>query len=126
MALAREMKVIRIGGVAIDGSKLEAIAAKRQVTPNTTSSPNSEPWQRAKEFREGMKACVRSGIGRASQTLRSTTVEPVFSWIKNPWFPPLPNAGLGRSASGMEAHVPSPQPRAAGPRHASAEPAKSA
>lgn len=39
--------------------------------------------RRTKEFREGMKACMRGEFGRSSQTLRATTVEPVFSWIKN-------------------------------------------
>lgn len=39
--------------------------------------------RRTKEFREGMKACMRGEFGTSSQTLRATTVEPVFSWIKN-------------------------------------------
>lgn len=39
--------------------------------------------QRTKEFRKGMKACMRGEFGRRSMTLRATTVEPVFSWIKN-------------------------------------------
>jgi transposase len=38
--------------------------------------------RRTKEFREGMRACMRGEFGRSSQTLRATTVEPVFSWIK--------------------------------------------
>ena len=38
--------------------------------------------KRTMEFREGMKACMRSERGQASQSMRSTTVEPVFGWIK--------------------------------------------
>lgn len=38
--------------------------------------------RRTKEYREGMRACMRGEFGRSSQTLRATTVEPVFSWIK--------------------------------------------
>lgn len=30
-----------------------------------------------------MKARMRGEFGRGSRTLRATTVEPVFSWIKN-------------------------------------------
>lgn len=43
----------------------------------------SKARQRTREFREGMKACMRGRFGRGSQTLRATTVEPAFSWIKN-------------------------------------------
>lgn len=38
--------------------------------------------QRTFQYRQGMKACLRSEYGRKSQRLRATTVEPVFSWIK--------------------------------------------
>ena len=43
----------------------------------------SQSRRRTKDFREGMKACMRGEFGRGSQKLRATTVEPVFSWIKN-------------------------------------------
>lgn len=43
----------------------------------------SKARRRTKEFREGMKACMQGEFGRSSQTLRATTVEPVFAWIKN-------------------------------------------
>ena len=52
----------------------------REAKPETRES---KARRRTKEFREGMKACMRSQFGRGSQTLRATTVEPVFSWIKN-------------------------------------------
>jgi transposase len=52
----------------------------REAKPETRES---KARRRTKEFRQGMKACMRSEFGRRSQTLRATTVEPVFSWIKN-------------------------------------------
>jgi transposase len=52
----------------------------REAKPKTRES---HARRRTKEFRQGMKACMRSGFGRSSRTLRATTVEPVFSWIKN-------------------------------------------
>jgi len=34
------------------------------------------------QYRQAMRACLRSDYGARSQRVRSTTVEPVFSWIK--------------------------------------------
>jgi transposase len=38
--------------------------------------------RRTREFREGMRACVRSETGRANLRLRSVSVEPVIGFIK--------------------------------------------
>jgi hypothetical protein len=38
--------------------------------------------KRTAQYREGMRACLRSEFGRSSRQLRATTVEPVFGWIK--------------------------------------------
>lgn len=46
------------------------------------SSRKSQSRQRTAAFREGMKACMRSEVGRQSQQRRATSVEPVFGWIK--------------------------------------------
>ncbi len=53
--------------------------SKREAKPGARET---KARRRTKEFREGMKACMRGEFGRSSQTLRATTVEPVFSWIK--------------------------------------------
>jgi len=42
----------------------------------------SEARERTEAYRQGMRACMKSSFGRQSQRLRSTTVEPVFGWIK--------------------------------------------
>lgn len=39
--------------------------------------------KRTAQYREGMRACMRSEFGRSSRQLRATTIEPVFGWIKN-------------------------------------------
>ena len=39
--------------------------------------------QRTINYRQGMRACLGSAYGQASQRLRATTVEPVFGWIKH-------------------------------------------
>ena len=44
---------------------------------------HSKARQRTIDFREGMRACMRSGFGREAKLLRGTTVEPVIGWIKD-------------------------------------------
>lgn len=39
--------------------------------------------QRTIDFREGMRACMRSEFGRKAKRIRGTTVEPVIGWIKD-------------------------------------------
>lgn len=48
-----------------------------------SSARQSKARKATEDFRNGMKACMKSQRGRGSQQLRATTVEPVFGWIKN-------------------------------------------
>jgi transposase len=43
---------------------------------------NTKQRKATQEYREGMRAAMRSETGRKSQRLRATTVEPVIGWIK--------------------------------------------
>lgn len=47
------------------------------------SSHRRDELRRTMDFREGMRACMRSGFGRKARCLRGTTVEPVIGWIKD-------------------------------------------
>lgn len=44
---------------------------------------HSAARQRTIDYRQGMRACMKSSFGRTVRTLRGTTVEPVFGWIKD-------------------------------------------
>jgi hypothetical protein len=72
-------------GVVVYCPPEERKEVKPSEEPKEAKPPprRSKARQRTVDFREGMKACMRTSYGRTVRQVRATTVEPVIGWIKD-------------------------------------------
>ena len=70
LPLARELKLLKVGMVNVDGTKLNANAGKPAREPKT-------------EWLKGMRSKLDSEAGREKYRLRKQTLEPLFGIIEN-------------------------------------------